>query len=1533
MHDSMNQLDGASGMFNARSEVYPPRREYFLSHDELPPVKSEIPESYDLRDRLRQKSSRQEVRFATPMPSTEFNSHVISEYGGPSQHSEDRTREEYSRGDFHPLPKYRKFSQKEQPISIGQDMTSIFDQTLEESGLSSEQRIFKLVSRLKTRAVKYSLDDRQVQLLVAKFLDEIIKEKNWTSMTVEKALLLCATVGDQVETKVEPCDFLQCNECAIGYPSGKYQCMCGEKFLHLSFLQAHKLMAHNMPPPVSEIFFCELCEIGFRNSVRDLAIHIRSRHMCPYEHIECPHQCGLLIVERSVSSVRDHVARKHQCSVCHDALGTDAGRHKRTFHNVPQELMHLSDAVTKISSTDVETFLNRPGNRERQQITQDTPESPPREESRIRGAVSSSRVKNEARENNDVSLPLIPLKHEDLSGEQLQSVARSSKKPKKVCIFISCASCGLRTPFGAYKCRDCSETFVYRFQLLEHLREAHGNLAVFTLFCEICGFLCDDPKSLSKHVKERHSCSSKHLQCAYGCDKFMTSIEHVALHNDECHEFFCNLCKKVVAVIDKRDHIKNCGRISQATTCDQNVEENLTARCELCSFQCPQGMGFACDCCLQDPNSPALHEFVDEIELLHHKLLHHKEKSHPARSMTISCVLCPSPGDDAFDVFSFIHHRKAVHSICEIHIRCPNKPCDKIMPIKAPATADHVNSACEFKKDLNTFEQVNLHNPSWKACRTCSFVGFISYMSFCDLCPGEVTFVNTTERFLHMFRNHGYGETQSMTCALCRMNFASLREFDVHRSTHHKFCHHHFLCPSNQNCNFLFGSFDQADHHAKNDNFCAIQLSYGRKNRSKFCNSCAGLFKIQFIAVCYFCDSRPTFISNEDYLCHLLQVHGRRVAGFFQCNECGEKFEDPKLLADHSTTTHGRCNMHQFCRNSIECHTLFSRSGHDNDHPCNYEPNLPKIGYPEPMISARETPSYSSKESQPASRGMLATPVMTPPSVYPIPPPFPPPLLPPFIPKAAPVLTPNLTSTRRGISKAESAQTRASGSIPPMTRSELKRERGEVSPERRQRSPGRRHHSPVRNRSSPDRRTFPERKDAKSRLGNKGKSPRRNTEIVARNDDILPISSLVKAASERIENDKKKVEEGKDCSSGAIENYKKLAAKAQMVSFCRSCSYATDIVAKDRKKLTCGFCLKMFHQKFELEYHQTTEHGDTSPGVQLYSGCDACKFAEQCGHAPSDVFIQGTAAELVKHRLDVHGIKIHWICDREDCTVLLDEGNSRRFEEHLANKSGFLCASVFNVMKIPQPCVSPKGRSVLSLKEVMRVCVIFTCSDCNGNFFIYDTELGRLFQRCKNCMTPHFFNCFERNYHFVKKHKNYKGKDTFIPCADCPPEAGKKDLVTIMEHRKEYHGFCLQHFICPMKGCFFMTSKPNRFYWEHRKNCQGGQRPPKLTEKTEILMKHFCEPVSIDDFLPSCPWGAMLEIEYPSPEEIDQMDEVGHEDPASAGTFISHEDVSGNMITNRRADNDCPGTSAMKSEPCWDDMMTNMLQYTDELMQ
>ena len=85
----------------------------------------------------------------------------------------------------------------------------LYDSTMpvldDENNTVDEESDRRLLYVAMTRAKKnvYLVGDNENS---SKFLDEIIKEKNWTSMTVEKALLLCATVGDEVETKVEPCD-------------------------------------------------------------------------------------------------------------------------------------------------------------------------------------------------------------------------------------------------------------------------------------------------------------------------------------------------------------------------------------------------------------------------------------------------------------------------------------------------------------------------------------------------------------------------------------------------------------------------------------------------------------------------------------------------------------------------------------------------------------------------------------------------------------------------------------------------------------------------------------------------------------------------------------------------------------------------------------------------------------------------------------------------------------------------------------------------------------------------------------------------------------------------------------------------------------------------------------------------------------------------------------------------------------------------------------------------------------------------------
>ena len=1279
--------------------------------------------------------------------------------------------------------KMRRIRSPEPTRSIGEVMAGVYYNTLSDKELSSEKRIFKLVSILKKRATSFSLDAKQLQMLVEKFLDKLIADKNWSAMTVEKALLLCATLDEDFDENVELCDWFECKFCELAHPPGKYICtMCGEKFQHEVFLQAHKMTSHNSAAVITGIaLVCQACNVNFNEDPRQLAIHIREKHMCPYNHIECPKKCGELVVERHIESVSDHIAEKHECSVCHDPITRkNSDQHRFTFHGISPDLVKSVNKILS-SSRKVDIVENAPKGQELV-IQREIPKH----------------------EINQAVL------------EQLDDTEDEDPDRGK---FSKCLDCSLRVPFGGYKCPDCSQMFMYRVQLFLHFRDFHRKMSSFSLSCEICGDLAMSLNALLVHViKEEHACKSEHLQCSYGCVNLFANLSDLAMHNDEQHEFFCPHCKNVVAVQSKSTHTKNCVRgIRTITDESETPPENLMEKCVACLFQCPQSVAYMCEICASSTTTGKVAEFVDEIEWMAHILKEHKEQSAAFRQRTLTCALCPeTSNDDAFDILSFLHHRKMFHSICDTHRRCPNRPCSAILPEKDSECSEHFKSGCIFKFDLSKARRIEFENPTWKSCRNCTYVVNVKALMFCDLCTDApcAPFVTSTEFALHMVKTHGMMTDRSYNCALCRTEFGNIDDFAQHRAIFHKFCVHHLVCPKTESCAFLFGLEFDGTFHARNDNFCAVQIPHGRKNRTKYCNVCSAFYKMTLINVCYFCSDRPSFVSDNEYLFHLLEVHGRKLAGKIACADCSMTFDEPLSWNQHSVAIHQRCIMHKFCPNSTECFTVFPRSEISFEHACSYE-NVVQT----PMIPLV-------RPSRPPLRPTVTRRQMLP--------------------------EPSVRVTQMEI---PSANSRSMMSFPPPQA---------LFGPLNVRPPQPIVHNPP------------------AMVPSKKPIPQKSTSSPPKTDAKVKQSSVAPKDDKMSYTDKQKA-------------YTNLLKTAKTVFYFSRANYEAQADRSVNAK--CSTCKDAwFLHVYDAHVHADAVHGIEHDENDMFE-CDVC--------SENNKFRTKTAKAMTEHRKQFHELPMLLLCPNLECTKLFESIENVSQHKGMSNR----CMQFFDEV-FTWTHKTKRGTAIRPISQFRKQQFIVSCDKCPLEYKVSDATN---FAHCKICkIRPVFLMDDERFWHMATKHQKERTHQS--RCQLCPSSDEKYGAKEKGDHVLSHHGICSEHFVCQMNNCFFITSDLAE-YEAHMNGCMDHTEP------------HNCrlfEPgkwKSVLNSLNSTDLGSHVKA-MPSSQTDSKTNVV------ALRSLVDYEDE---LTIEEEIDGNSDQNEVKRSN--WDDMMSDMIMYTDELME
>ena len=1369
--------------------------------------------------------------------------------------------------------KVRRVRSPEPAPSIGEVMAGVFYNSVAEKDFSSEKRLFKLVSKLKKHSAGFSLDAKQLQMIVEKFLEKMIAEKNWTAMTVEKALLLCATLDQDLPEEIEGADWYDCKFCELSHPPGKFQCsLCGEKFQHEVFLQAHKMTSHNSAAVFTGMsLICEPCGLDFNQDPRQLAIHIREKHMCQYNHIECPKRCGDLIVERNIDSVVEHIAEKHECEICHDAVTKqNYSLHKFTFHGIPQD--SLIDNVGKILASSGQLDL-----------------------------IESEREAQEL------------VVQRDLSQNELNQIALNEAEMDNVPHpdqgkFTKCQDCELRVPFGGYKCPDCSQMFVYKVQLFLHFRDFHRKLSSFSLFCEICGKLEISLDSLLLHViKEGHECKSEHLQCAYGCVNLFRNLGDLAMHNDEEHEFFCQNCKTVVAVNSKSEHVKNCIRgIRNLSDESQTPPENVTEKCIKCSFKCSQSVAFMCEICAMSGNREMI-EFVDEIEWTGHILKEHKNNGAAFRDKTLTCSLCTiGSNDDVFDILSFLHHRKMFHSICDTHIRCRNRPCNVVLPQSSLESTEHFSKDCEFKFDLTKASQVEIHYPSWKMCKNCSYIAHVGSLTFCDFCPSSnrPSFITKTEFVIHLFRVHGILAKFSPKCALCRTDFNTLEEFVQHRTVFHQFCAHHSMCPKNSDdCAFLFGLERTAITHANNE-ICAAKLQHGRRNRSKYCNSCSAFFKLSFVNVCYFCPERPAFVSENEFLFHLLTIHDRKVAGNLTCADCSLVFEEPVSWHHHSIANHARCPGHQFCPNSMECFTVFPANEATFSHACNYDSQpfanqqrfVARDVTMAPCLPSNMTHSAAGREQfvqpEPVIRvEPLNVPLAPPRSLMSFPPPQD--LFTPLFPGMPLLPLPSV-----GLPTSHTKED-----------SESKSDR--------------------------DGRVVSREAASKSEKAKPG-------------DPRDPSQHLSYAERKKL--------------------YEKLLVTSDQLFYCKNTSY----ISKNKRnfRYNCMKChFTWFLHSYDYYNHASSEHGREYKGSGTFE-CDACDDNDK-------KFVTKDPRQMARHRLDSHNLKPFYLCTDIDCSQLFENSDSVRRSIESKEKK---CVQIFD-KEFAWSFRTKTGTMVKPLSSVKREFYIISCKKCP---FELKISSNTLFTQCKIChFKPQFAQDDERFWHMAIVHE--KEREQKSDCRLCRvADENDNKVYSVQEksdHFQSVHGFCRQHFVCPFKNCYFVTSDVEEYIAHKKRPCRNYERPQHCTiipgafgsfrklvssenevsssersqeavitvqKKNDISMLTSSPDKQVSEITTESREPSTSKFVSPKKEVASSIRNNSPEKQANKATssFSAVDDsllAEKSQVELKSEQNSAHETVAFDHEvevsnECdqksnWDDMMSNMIQYTDELME
>ena len=113
------------------------------------------------------------------------------------------------------------------------------------------------------------------------------------------------------------------------------------------------------------------------------------------------------------------------------------------------------------------------------------------------------------------------------------------------------------TDNAAYTCpiRECTETFLFSFQIFHHMRTAHAELRS----CSECGAAFSAKYELSEHAEETGHAAfiCEQPNCGSAFSRYDTYERHLKIHEDDVKRYACPHCKKHRGVngFKRKDHL------------------------------------------------------------------------------------------------------------------------------------------------------------------------------------------------------------------------------------------------------------------------------------------------------------------------------------------------------------------------------------------------------------------------------------------------------------------------------------------------------------------------------------------------------------------------------------------------------------------------------------------------------------------------------------------------------------------------------------------------------------------------------------------------------------------------------------------------------------------------------------------------------------------------------------------------------------------------------------------------------------------
>ncbi|XP_063710966.1 uncharacterized protein LOC134839362 isoform X2 [Symsagittifera roscoffensis] len=468
-------------------------------------------------------------------------------------------------------------------------------------------------------------------------------------------------------------------------------------------------------------------------------------------------------------------------------------------------------------------------------------------------------------------------------------------------------------PANAFKCADSDE-------LRGHLSEFHKLFIKGDFVCTICSskrdqplkFL-DDPIKYLEHRRKVHGICTAHQRCPNLPCLVMFDPKSVA--GSKHIRMLCNFMKEPPQPdVTDGDPWKNPG----------------WKMCLKCRFTAEVTQIFVCDNC-EDPKP-----FFFKDEYYAHLTLTHSYKA----EYTFVCFVCKAQfGSNAK---AWLHHRESQHRICDQHLVCNQKDCVWMAPNRSEIEHHLQQDNCMEHEIRGVVEDT-------KICHVCSQIFSDGVIFQCVMCTrSKQQFMSLLEYLVHIENIHDHKIKGNFDCLEC--NFSSSTPFALSKHNHavHRKCPSHKFCPNNVKCSVVFPaeslnkehqclfamdsalkSLETPPKRRLADRIDSFQAPEQRVIRSPIvsekpkvididdseelkCNECGFRAEKKEDLKCSVC--AKTCISEIELCAHMGSEHNSIVRGKFDCIFCVPKnvFEGhPSKVLDHYEKVHKFCRHHK----------------------------------------------------------------------------------------------------------------------------------------------------------------------------------------------------------------------------------------------------------------------------------------------------------------------------------------------------------------------------------------------------------------------------------------------------------------------------------------------------------------------------------------------------------------------------------------------------------------------------------------------